>query len=39
MFLRSKDLRKSLIMECHDTNGAGHPIEERTFVLLQCGYY
>ncbi|KAL0391473.1 UNVERIFIED_CONTAM: hypothetical protein Slati_4532400 [Sesamum latifolium] len=33
------DLRKSLILECHDTLQAGHQGEERTYALVQRAYY
>ncbi|KAL0349659.1 UNVERIFIED_CONTAM: Transposon Tf2-11 polyprotein [Sesamum radiatum] len=33
------DLRKSLILECHDTLWVGHPGEERTYALVQRAYY
>ncbi|KAL0395102.1 UNVERIFIED_CONTAM: Transposon Tf2-11 polyprotein [Sesamum latifolium] len=33
------DLRKSLILECHDTLWVGHQGEERTYALVQRAYY
>ncbi|KAK4397716.1 hypothetical protein Sango_1247100 [Sesamum angolense] len=36
---KSEDLRKSVILECHDTLWAGHPGEDRTYALVQRAYY
>ncbi|KAK4397332.1 hypothetical protein Sango_1569800 [Sesamum angolense] len=36
---KSGDLKKSLILECHDTFWAGHPGEECTYTLVQRAYY
>ncbi|KAL0420401.1 UNVERIFIED_CONTAM: hypothetical protein Slati_3063000 [Sesamum latifolium] len=36
---KGRDLRKSLISECHDTLWAGHQGEECTYALVQRAYY
>lgn len=38
-FPKGEDLRKSLIIEYHDTIWVGHPGEERIGALLQRAYY
>ncbi|KAA0063945.1 reverse transcriptase [Cucumis melo var. makuwa] len=36
---RAGDLRKKLLYECHDTLWADHPGWQRTYVLLEKGYF
>ncbi|KAJ7958669.1 Retrotransposon protein, putative, Ty3-gypsy subclass [Quillaja saponaria] len=36
---KARDLRRTLMKECHDTLWAGHPGWQRTYALLKQGYY